>query len=306
MTASSAISNGAPPTTAAGGSDASCSSASDGFALAGPSVRLDSRINAYRGDLADIILAGRVLAPHYARALIRACGSRPAYVRTGPNDETAALSELLPGEAFAVLEYAGGWAWGQCAGDRVVGYVEAIALTDAVQPTHIVCEKWAPVAPDPRVTAPVLAGLPMGARLNGYADGACLATEYGCVPMSHLRSIDDPETDPVTVAERLIGVPWRDGGRGPEGIDAAGLVQLALGLCGIAAPRFLDLQRTLGRSVPDGAPLRRGDLVISGEAAGLMIDDLMLIHASREAGKVTASPAAAFAGPDTARRRLDL
>ncbi len=216
------------------------------------------------------------------------------------------LSELLPGEAFAVLEYAGGWAWGQCAGDRVVGYVEAIALADPVQPTHVVCEKWAPVAPDPRVTAPVLAGLPMGARLSGYPDGACLATEYGCVPMSHLRSIDDPEDDPVTVAERLIGVPWRDGGRGPEGIDAAGLVQLALGLTGIAAPRFVDLQRALGKPVPNGAPLRRGDLVISGEAAGLMIDDLMLIHASREAGKVTAAPAALFDDPDAVRRRLDI
>ncbi len=212
---------------------------------------------------------------------------------------------MLPGEAFAVLEYAGGWAWGQCAGDRVVGYVEAIALADPVQPTHIVCEKWAPVAPDPRVTAPVLAGLPMGARLNGHADGACLATEYGCVPMSHLRAIDDYDVDPVTVAERLIGVPWRDGGRGPEGIDAGGLVQLALGLCGIAAPRFPDLQRSLGQPVPEDTPLRRADLLISGEAVGLMIDDLMLIHASRETGKVTASPAALLDGPDTARRRLD-
>ena len=226
-------------------------------------------------------------------------------MRGGPDGAAVALSELLPGEAFAVLEYAGGWAWGQCAGDRVVGYVEAIALTDPARPTHIVCERWAPVAPDPRVTAPVLAGLPMGARLHGHADGACLATEYGCVPMSHLRPIDDPEDDPVTVAERLIGAPWRDGGRGPEGIDAAGLVQLALGLCGIAAPRFADLQRSLGAPVPDGAPLRRGDLVIAGEEAGLMIDDLMLIHASRASGKVTASPAAAFDGPDTTRRRLD-
>lgn len=227
-------------------------------------------------------------------------------MRTGPGAEAQILSELLPGEAFAVLEYAGGWAWGQCAGDRVVGYVEAIALADPVQPTHIVCEKWAPVAPDPRVTAPVLAGLPMGARLNGHPDGACLATEYGCVPMSHLRGIDDPEDDPVTVAERLIGAPWRDGGRGPEGIDAGGLVQLALGLCGIAVQRFVDLQRTMGQPVPRGTPLRRGDLVVAGEAAGLMIDDLMLIHASREAGKVTTAPAASLDGPDTVRRRLDL
>src|ERR1700754_5010274 len=44
------------------------------FRLPGPSLTLDPRIHAYRDDIADIGLAGQVLAPHYARPLVRGCG----------------------------------------------------------------------------------------------------------------------------------------------------------------------------------------------------------------------------------------
>ena len=47
---------------------ASSSSTDEWFRLTGPSVTLDPRIHAYRDDIADIALAGQVLAPHYARA----------------------------------------------------------------------------------------------------------------------------------------------------------------------------------------------------------------------------------------------
>lgn len=286
------------------GSTASSSSTDERFHLSGPSVPLDARIHAYRDGLADISLAGRVLAPHYARALVRGGGAHAASVRPKADADGPAVSELLPGEGFAVLEYAGGWAWGYCTADHVVGYVEAIALADPVEATHIVCEKWAPVAADSRITAPVLANLPIGARLHGEECGACLTTEYGCVSLSHLRPIAEHGDDPVAIAERLIGTPYLDGGRGPMGIDATGLIQLALGLCGVVAPRFAEQQAELGEPVPLGAPLRPGDLVFAKGVSGLMIDDLMLIHASRATGKVTTAPYATFDGADTIRRRL--
>ena len=134
----------------------------------------------------DIALAGRIIASHYARPLMRSCGAHAAFVRRDPDADAAAASELLPGEDFAVLEYAGGWAWGYCAADHVVGYVEAIGLADPRTPTHIVCERCAPVAADEGIMSPVLASLPMGTRLHGEEHGACLTTEYGCVSLSHL------------------------------------------------------------------------------------------------------------------------
>ncbi len=247
-----------------------------------------------------------MLAPHYARPLPRACGSRETYVWPGLRADGEALSELLPGEDFAVLEYAGGWAWGYCMTDHVVGYVEAIALADRSSPTHIVCEKCAPVTAEGSVTASVLAYLPMGSRLHGIERGACLATEYGCVPTSHLRPVADHDDDPVVVAERLIGVPWLAGGRSFHGVDATGLVQLSLGLCGLAAPRLIDQLHDLGVAIPKAMPSRRGDLILADDVAGLMVDDLMMIHASHAVGKVTVEPVASNDRPGLERRRLPL
>ena len=202
-----------------------------------------------------------------------------------------------------MLEYAGGWAWGFSAADHVVGYVEGIALADPIRPTHIVCESYAPVAPDPAIDSPVIATLPMGSRLHGEERGACLLAEYGCVSLSHLRRIGEPEADPVTVAERLLGAPYRPGGRTAQGVDEAALVQLALSLCGISAPRLPDQLASLGAPVPGSAPARRGDLALFEGGAGLMVDDLLMIHASRAAGKVCIEPASLY---ETQRRRLPL
>ncbi len=246
-----------------------------------------------------------MLAPHYARAMPRACGAQPAPLRAAPDADAAQLSELLPGEGFAVLEYAAGWAWGYCTPHSMVGYVEAIALAQPVEATHIVCERFASVAPDDHVASPPLASLPMGALLRGRECGACLASEYGCVALSHLRRIGDHEPDPVAVAERLIGAPWREGGRSAAGIDGPGLVQLALTLSGLPAPRLPDQLAALGAAVPAGTPLRRGDLILHADGAGLMIDDLMMIHCSRAAGHVTAAPVATLDPARTVRRRLD-
>ena len=274
--------------------------------MTGPSLTLDPRINAFRHDLADIALAGRIIAPHYARPTVRACGALATFVRHGPNAEQTAVSELLPGEEFAVLEYAGGWAWGFCVADHIVGYVEAIELTMPSEATHMVCERCAPVASDDRITSPVLANLPMGARLHGVEQGACLSTEYGCVSLSHLRRIEDHDEDPVVVAERLIGAPYLPGGRSHAGIDSFGLVQLSLGLCGFAAPRLPEQLRRLGQPIPDAIPLHRGDLIVFEGDAGLMIDDLLMIHASPSAGKVTVDPVAILETAGQERRRLPL
>jgi hypothetical protein len=254
-------------------------------------------------DLADIGLAGQIFAPHYARPLRRGCGAHAAMIRTRPDAESEPVSQLLPGENFAVLEYAGGWAWGFAEGDHVVGYVEAIALADPIEPTHIVCERMAPVAAEAAMTSPVIATFPMGSLLHGHESGACLATEYGCVSLSHLRRIEEHEGDPVAVAERLLGVPYLAGGRTPDGLDATALIQLALCLCGIAAPRLPDQLQSLGELVPDGRPAQRGDIVLFENGAGLMIDDLLMIHASQAAGKVCVEPASLHRGM---RRRLPL
>ncbi len=286
----------------------SCSSSSTkgSYGLTGPSRRLDPRVHAYRGDLADVALAGPIIAPHYARPLPRACGMRAAFVRSEGDSGATALTELLPGEGFHVLEYTSGWAWGYSASDHLVGYVEAIELVEPAAATHIVCEKSAPVSADCSIVAPVLAHLPMGSRLTGEERGANLLSDVGCVPLSYLRRTGECEEDSVCVAERLIGTLYLQGGRTLQGIDGPGLVQLSLGLCGTPTPRLPEQLAELGEPVTDGGGLKRGDLIVFDDHAGLMIDDLMLVHACRDNGRVLAEPLAIVEerlGKPQARRR---
>lgn len=99
------------------------------FSLNGPSRALDPRINAMRGDLADVSLAGRHFSPHYARAIERMCLPKFAPVFDKPDGRQ--VSELLAGEGFMLLDISGGWAWGYCKHDHYVGYVDAASIGDS-------------------------------------------------------------------------------------------------------------------------------------------------------------------------------
>jgi cell wall-associated NlpC family hydrolase len=99
------------------------------FSLSGPSRTLDPRVNAMRGDLADVALAGKHFSPHYASPVERFCSIPFAPICDKPNGDQ--VSELLAGEAFMLLDISGGWAWGFSKHDHYVGYVLAEALTES-------------------------------------------------------------------------------------------------------------------------------------------------------------------------------
>ena len=95
--------------------------------LAGPSDLPDPLHQAHRKDLADVSLAGRVIASHYAEPLPRVL-ARAAPLRTTPDTDSEVICELKAGEPFEMLENSVGWAWGYGGPDRRVGYVESDAL----------------------------------------------------------------------------------------------------------------------------------------------------------------------------------
>jgi cell wall-associated NlpC family hydrolase len=99
------------------------------------------------------------------------------------------------------------------------------------------------------------------------------------------------------------------------GVDCSGLVQSALMLAGIIAPRDSDLQQAqLGHAVELGARLQRGDLIFWKGHVGVMRDAQTLLHANATHMLVTSEPLEevrarnllAGAGDITAIKRLDL
>lgn len=261
--------------------------------------------------MADILLADRVFAPHYARAETCACTVPSVMLREAPSDQARAVSQLVRGEAFALLDVSGGWAWGRCGHDDYVGYLPAAALGACDTPTHRVTAPLALVFAEPDIKAAVIDRWPIGSLVAGEEDGAFVRAGDGFVHGRHVTLVESRGPDPVSISERLLGQPYLWGGRGGGGIDCSGLVQVALGLCGIASPRDSDLQRVLGHEIAPGEALRRGDLVFLPGHVGMMADGERLIHANAHWMAVTVEPLADVlarvadpASAITARRRL--
>lgn len=78
-----------------------------------------------RGDLADVRLADRVFAPHYAVAM-PCILLRAAILQAEPGG--ARLADLAPGERFELFELAGDHGWGMACTPGLVGYCDRAAL----------------------------------------------------------------------------------------------------------------------------------------------------------------------------------
>ncbi|MGD9812227.1 MAG: NlpC/P60 family protein [Sphingobium sp.] len=286
------------------------------FRLQGPSIALDPRVNAIRGDLADISLAGILFAPHYAKAQPMHCTAPAAFLRQSSSADATAVSQLLAGETFHVLDITGGWAWGFCDHDGYVGYLERDALGEGmIRATHRVVARSAPLFAHSDIKAPVVGWRSAGARISGEASGDFIVTQAGAIHVRHLLPIERDKPDWVAAAERHVGQAYIWGGRGGGGIDCSGLVQLALGQAGVRVPRDTDLQReSIGEPIGEDVPLRRGDLVFFPGHVGIMMDSEAMLHANAFWMSTVIEPLADVVArlrpdhdhPILARRRVDL
>ena len=86
-------------------------------------------MNAYRKDLADVALATRVIASHYAEPLPRVIATATTLHSTPSN--AGVIGDLPAGEPFALLDDNLGWAWGYAGAERRVGYVCSDSLAAA-------------------------------------------------------------------------------------------------------------------------------------------------------------------------------
>ncbi len=241
------------------------------YRLIDRSTPFDARTTLARPDLAAQALEGLVRAATF-RSVQPMRGADPVsdiHAEASPTSER--IDQLLHGEIFDVLDRRGGRVWGQSRRDGTVGWMEASAL---IAHTGL---------PGRRV-ASVEADLP----LNALVDDGALADR-------DVAPIGEFESDPVGVAERMLGVPHSLGARSSLSTDCSGLVQQALFACGLAGPRHSDQQARLGTEV-SRAQARRGDIVVwlhpsggqswTGHSA-LMADAARVIHATGFHGVVT-------------------
>lgn len=245
----------------------------------------DRRLLLWRPDLADDRLR-HLPAAHYIVPILHRCTAATTPVQRDPDTEAEAVSALLCGEVFHVLESKGDWCWGQCAHDGYVGYVAAAHLRPGGdRPTHRVVAAAAHIFSAPSIKSAPNGWLPMGARVFTMPDDPpfvyfAAGVNMGRVHARALAPLDAFAEDYVAVAARLVGSPYLWGGRTRAGLDCSGLVQVALAEAGIAAPRDSDQQQALGVAVDPAGDLQRGDLVFLPGHVGIMTDARTLLHAN--------------------------
>lgn len=283
------------------------------FKLGGRSVALDTRIHASRGDLADVSLAGVLFSAHYARAVELTCVASGSALLASPSMKAQAVSELLRGETFHALDVTADWAWGFCSHDGYVGYIRREALDVREVASHRIIAQTAPLFSGADIKSPILDYWPQGALFTGEETDDFLASGEGHIHIRHASAVDMLERDWVAVAQRYLGQPYIWGGRGHRGIDCSGLVQVALGQCGIKAPRDTDMQREgIGASLTNDTRLVRGDFVFFPGHVGMMVDETSLLHANAHWMAVVVEPladvvarlAGEYEQPILARRRI--
>src|SRR5579884_3449962 len=233
---------------------------------------LDPRLNAYRDDLADARLRGRVAAARFVAGRPGRVVTGRAPVRQSPTAGGETVTCYHYGEAVLVFEEAAGLAWCQSLVDGYVGYVAAAAIDDTgPRPTHVVATLGSYLYAEPDLRSGAIAFLPRHCAVAGAERGLLTrGTEYarldggGFLPFACLSCEAPRSPDLVAAAALYLGCPYLWGGRSFLGIDCSGLVQTAFRDIGVTVLRDTDMQQaTIGAAVTaaDEAALRRSDLV---------------------------------------------
>ncbi len=257
-------------------------------------MNFDPRITPARSDLAAAHLRGKVQAGQFVEGTEQEVIVGIASVRNGPSHGATQVTEALRGERVTIYETDDeGWAWGQLASDKYVGWLPSAALlAPAAAPTHKVTALRTFEFPGPSIKLPPMDALPLGAQVAvaGEQESFAVLTSGGYVPKTHLAALSAHETDFVVVAERFAGTPYLWGGKSSLGIDCSGLVQVALTACGIACPRDSDMQEAaLGKPV-SLAGLQAGDLIFWKGHVAIARSRNSMIHANAFHMAVTTEP----------------
>ncbi|MEW9807264.1 C40 family peptidase [Mesorhizobium sp. ZMM04-5] len=250
----------------------------------------DKRLHAFRPDLADARLQGKVAAERFVDGRPARIVQPVADLLREPRPDAGLDTQLLCGDAVTVFDEAEGWAWVQAARDGYVGYVSGGALGPGEAPTHVVHAPRSFIYPGPDLKLPRMGELSMGSAVTVRDFAETRGTRYallasgGAMIAAHLGEADRRADDFVAVAEDLLMTPYLWGGASAFGIDCSGLVQLAMRMAGRDVLRDTDMQAaTIGAAIEPGADradLRRGDLVFWKGHVAIMVDPQTIIHAN--------------------------
>ncbi len=271
----------------------------------------DSRVNAYRADLANSALRGRVTAERYVEGRQAVVCGPVVNLHAQPSAAAAIDTQALLGETVRVFDETEGWSWVQLDADHYVGYVPTHQLADpGAAATHVVSAPRSFIYGEADLRSPLRYACSMGSRVSVTGTQVtrgthyCLLADGTAIIAGHLQPVSMLAADYVDVATLFLQTPYLWGGRSGMGLDCSALVQLSMMMCGQIAPRDTNMQEaSLGRPVdtgpahaPDFTSLQRGDLVFWQGHVAIVEDGQTILHANGHTMLVTREPLAEAIG----------
>ncbi len=249
---------------------------------------LDPRLNAYRPNLADLRLEGKVPSQRFVVGASARISVPVASLHREPDHQSGVDTQVLFGDEIIVFERERGWAWVQSGSDGYVGYIDEAGFAMAQQnPTHRINVPRTFVYPHAELKSPHLMALSMGSELAVVGFEEVRGTQYaslatgGHVIARHICPVEENSSDYVAICELLVGAPYLWGGTSAFGLDCSGLVQLSMRMTGTKVLRDTDMQvATVGDEISPNDGLRRGDLVFWAGHVAVMRDNSDIIHAN--------------------------
>jgi cell wall-associated NlpC family hydrolase len=254
-------------------------------------MTLDPRLNAFRPDLADAALRGKVDAPRYVEGRRARVVSGLVPMRRAARPDSPTDTFLHHGEAVSVFDESAGYAWCQSRRDGYVGYVETAALAAGEAPaaTHFIASLGAYRYVEPDIRAPAIDFLPRHSPVAVAHSGLpCRGTLYaaldggGFLPEACLSPTPPRSPDLAAAAALYLGCPYLWAGRSFLGIDCSGLVQEAFRDLGVAVPRDTDMQRgAIGARIAAArsSDLQRGDVLYTATHVIIYEERGWVLHA---------------------------
>ena len=210
------------------------------------------------------------------------------YMKLEPNHSSTLETECLYGEKIKILEETTHWVYCQLFTDNYLGWVCKNALGHSLECTHRVIAIRSYLFTKKNIKSNIIHYLPMGSKLPVKKIDTEWAEVFlpenkktAYVPLQHIVKINHKVKDWVSIAEQLLNVPYRWGGRDTHGIDCSSLIQLSYETYGEILPRnSKDQIKVQKKIILNHNNLERGYVVFWDGHVGVMSDKINCIHSN--------------------------